>query len=96
MIKGGITFLTVLFKIDNWFRSQNWHTKLHRGIGSMAAVWTYVRPTNKEQDKRTPQYGSIYFNTQEDGNVKYTEVNSTTIKAVASIKDRQKQSIPAW
>jgi hypothetical protein len=38
IIKGGIPFLTILFKIDNWFKSQNWQKKMHRGIGSMAPV----------------------------------------------------------
>jgi hypothetical protein len=61
-IKGGIPFL---FKMDKWFKSQHWPKQLHRGVGSMATVWTYVRPTKDElQAKRTPQYESVFLNTQ--------------------------------
>ena len=35
IIKGGIPFLTILFKIGNWFKSHNWYKQFHRHIGSM-------------------------------------------------------------
>jgi len=68
IIKEGIPFLTILFKIGNWFKSQNWHKQRHRGVGSMATLRTYVRPAKEEQHaKRTPQYESVYFNTRKTG-----------------------------